>query len=119
MQHSSAEVIEGIERAPGHAPGHGTATETDAARLRNGGGSVRAHPIDDGMYPTEHKEGSTDNDSMRKRDLESNDSDPNVQEEEEMRSEDEKPGKIKEFIEKYRKEIRIATHVLIGIVMTG
>ena len=119
MQHSSAEVIEGVERA-GHAPGTATtATEMDAARLRNGGGSVRAHPVDDGMYPTENKV-STDRDSLRKVDLESNDTEEvKVHETEELRSEDEEPGTIKKFIAKYRKEIRIAIHVLIGVVMTG
>ncbi|KFZ04309.1 hypothetical protein V502_10246 [Pseudogymnoascus sp. VKM F-4520 (FW-2644)] len=117
MQHSSAEVIEGVERA-GHAPGT-TATAADAARLRNSGGSVRAHPVDDGMYPTENKV-STDRDSLRKVDLESNDTEEvKVHETEELRNEDEEPGTIKKFIEKYRKEIRIAIHVLIGVVMTG
>lgn len=118
MQRSSAEVIEGVDRA-GHAPGT-TATETDSTRLRNGGGSVRAHPVDDG--PTTENKASTDRDSLRKLDVESNDTDEGkvgkVHLDEEVRSEDE-PGAIKKFITKYRKQIRIAIHVLIGTVMTG
>ncbi|OBT68824.1 hypothetical protein VE03_02185 [Pseudogymnoascus sp. 23342-1-I1] len=116
MQHSSAEVIEGVERA-GHAPGT-TATETDAARLRSG-----AHPGDDGMYPTTDNKVSSDRDSLRKADLESNDTEEVKTakvHEEEVQSEDERqPGKIKQFMAKYRKEIRIASHVLFGAVMTG
>lgn len=119
MQHSSAEAIEGVERVEraGHAPGT-TATETDAARLRNG-----AHPVDDGMYPTKEDKASSDRDSLRKLDLESNDTDEvKVAQEEVVRGEDEderQPGKIKQFMAKYRKEIRIASHVLFGVVMTG
>ena len=120
MQRSSAEVIEGVDRA-GHAPGT-TATETDSTRLRNGGGSVSAHPVDDGMYPTTDNKASTDRDSLRKLDVESNDTEEGkvakVHLDEEVRSEDE-PGAIKKFIAKYRKQIRIAIHVLIGTVMTG
>ncbi|OBT41763.1 hypothetical protein VE00_07985 [Pseudogymnoascus sp. WSF 3629] len=118
MQRSSAEVIEGVDRA-GHAPGT-TATETDSTRLRNGGGSVRAHPVNDG--PTTENKASTDRDSLRKLDIESNDTEEGkvakVHLDEEVRSEDE-PGAIKKFIAKYRKQIRIAIHVLIGTVMTG
>ncbi|KFZ20270.1 hypothetical protein V501_00236 [Pseudogymnoascus sp. VKM F-4519 (FW-2642)] len=120
MQHSSAEAIEGVERA-GHAPGTTgtTAMETDATRLRNGGGSVR----DDGMYPTTDNKASTDRDSLRKVDIESNDTDDvkvgKVHQDEEVRSEDEQPGAIKKFIAKYRKQIRIAIHVIVGTVMTG
>ena len=118
MQHSSAEVIEGVDRA-GHAPGT-TATEMDTTRLRNGGGSVRAHPVDDGMYPTTDNKASTDRDSLRKVDIESNDTDEvKVDRVEEVRSEDEEPGAIKKFIAKYRKQIRIAIHVIVGTVMTG
>ncbi|OBT81326.1 hypothetical protein VE02_10275 [Pseudogymnoascus sp. 03VT05] len=122
MQHSSAEAIEGVERA-GHAPGT-TATETDSTRLRNGGGSVRANPVDDGMYPTTDNKASTDRDSLRKLDLESNDTEEGkvakVHLDEEVRSDDEQPpGAIRKFIAKYRKQIRIAIHVLIGTVMTG
>ncbi|KAL5350505.1 hypothetical protein ACLOAV_004074 [Pseudogymnoascus australis] len=119
MGHSSAEAIEGVERVEraGHAPGT-TATETDAARLRNG-----AHPVDDGMYPTKEDKASSDRDSLRKLDLESNDTDEvKVAQEEVVRGEDEderQPGKIKQFMAKYRKEIRIASHVLFGVVMTG
>lgn len=117
MQHSSAEPIEGVERVEraGDAPGT-TATETDAARLRNG-----AHPVDDGMYPTKENQVSSDRDSLRKLDLESNDTDDvKVAQEEVVRGENEQqPGKIKQFKAKYRKEIRIASHVLFGVVMTG
>ncbi|KFY56258.1 hypothetical protein V496_06746 [Pseudogymnoascus sp. VKM F-4515 (FW-2607)] len=119
MRHSSAEAIEGVERVEraGHAPGT-TATETDAARLRSG-----AHPADDGMYPTKEDKASSDRDSLRKLDLESNDTDEvKVAQEEVVRGEEEderQPGKIKQFMAKYRKEIRIASHVLFGVVMTG
>ena len=121
MQHSSAEPIEGVER--GNAPGHATTTtaEYDAARLRSDGGSVRAHPVDDAMYPTKV---STDHDSLRKADIESNDTSeakvPHVHESEVVRSdEEEEPGTIKKFIRKHRKAIRVGIHVLIGTVMTG
>lgn len=118
MQHSSAEVIDGVERA-GHAPGT-TATEMDAARLRNGGGSVRAQSVNDGMHPTTEKNVSTDHDSLRKVDVESNDSGVGkVHQDEVIQSEEEEMGTIKKFIARYRKEIRIAIHVIIGVVMTG
>lgn len=116
MQHSSAEAIDGVERGA-HA------AEADSTRLRNGGGSVRAHPVDDGMYPTTDNKVSGDRDSLRKVDLESNDTNDaksvKVYEDEAVQSEDEEPGKIKQFMAKYRKEIRVASHIVFGALMTG
>lgn len=114
MQHSSAEVIDGVEGV--HA------TETGSTRLRNGGGSVRAQPVDDGMYPSTDNKASADRDSLRKVDLESNDTDvksAKVYEDEGVPSEEEKQGKIKQFIATYRKEIRVACHLVFGALMTG
>lgn len=77
----------------------------------------------DDIYTSEKRE-EVESSSLRKRDVESTETDIKVEQgvngsEELSEEEEEKPGKIKMFIMRHEKEIRVAIHVIIGAVMTG
>jgi hypothetical protein len=112
MQHSSAEAIEGAERPVPTEVESGSGIQSQPAR---------AADADDAMYPSSNKE-SADHDSLRKRDIESNESDVKgvrLQEEEAVEGEEEENGKMKQWVAAHAKAIRVGIHIAIGVVMTA
>jgi hypothetical protein len=84
-------------------------------------GSQRKGFVSDDIYPGERRSAER-GDSLKKNDVESNESDIKIEQgmgDSDVLSDEDKPGKIKMFVAAYAKEIRVAIHAAIAIVMTG
>jgi hypothetical protein len=84
-------------------------------------GSQRRGFVSDDIYPGERRS-SERGDSLKKNDVESNETDIKVEQglgESDVLSGEDKPGKIKLFVARYAKQIRVAIHAAIAVVMTG
>lgn len=82
--------------------------------------SHRVEPMADDIYPDESKE-AVERSSSRKQDVESNETDIKAEDIEggDVLSEEERPGKVKAFIARHAKAIRVGIHITIAVVMTG
>lgn len=80
-------------------------------------GSQRRGFVADDIYPGDRRSVER-GDSLKKNDVESNETEIKVGQGDAL-SDEEKPGKIKQFVAAYAKEIRVGIHAAIAVVMTA